>query len=473
MTVVPDDYIYADASGALVIPAASIDDVMTRAVAIEKRDAVSTAASRAETPPRCCAREAHAVARRRRSAWSIAVCAVWASLAGANPATATLGEALDHLAGRHDPHTGGFDGRAPARQRAADAAWAALAIRAAGEDPATWRRTGSPSLAEAVSATAPRGLGAVERTIVAMSAVGLDPRHAGQRDLVQELLAAQEPGGSFGGTNLLNAWGVIALRAAGVAPKDAALTRAVAALRAGRATSGGWSFTPDRKADVPTTATAVQALVSAGVSSSDPDLAAARGMLRGARRRDGGFPPLPLRASTALDTAWGAVAIRALGENPAAAPWTRGQRGPLRFLEVRQGADGGVADRVGQLPGVLVTSVAALAFAGHPLPLVAAGGTPRPDRAPRIVARTPAAGDARGPLVFVRYRDAPGGTGVDVASVRLVADGRDVTRLARITRYTLQIAGSDLGTGPVSLALTLKDAAGNTRVEKWGLGPPR
>lgn len=305
-----------------------------------------------------------------------------------------------------------------------------------------------------------------------MAAAGADPR-GGRRDLVAELVIAQTADGAFGGTTLLTAWGVIALRSAGVAPEDHTLVRAVAALRSRRSPRGGWPSAPGGRADVPTTATAIQAVIAAGATPEDPDLAAARQMLVGAQRRDGGFPPLALRASTAIDTAWAAVAIRALGEDPAAAPWTRGRRGPLRFLETRQGPDGGIADQVGRAPSVFVTAVGALAFGDTPLPVAQPGRAVRRDRAPRVVARTPAAGRPRGALVTVRYRDAPSGTGVDAGRVRLRADGVDVTRFARISEFSLQIPGAVLGAGASRLELTLPDRAGNTRVETWGVGPAR
>jgi regulator of RNase E activity RraA len=50
VTIVPGDYIYADAAGAVVIPAPSLTEVMRAAVAMEERDTASIAASRDEDP---------------------------------------------------------------------------------------------------------------------------------------------------------------------------------------------------------------------------------------------------------------------------------------------------------------------------------------------------------------------------------------------------------------------------------------
>jgi hypothetical protein len=76
-----------------------------------------------------------------------------------------------------------------------------------------------------------------------------------------------------------------------------------------------------------------------------------------------------------------------------------------------------------------------------------------------------------GPLI-VRYRDEPGGTGVDVSALRLVVGGRDVTSLAAPTPFGLQLPASEVGAGPRDVVLTLADRAGNTRTVAWRvIGP--
>lgn len=50
--VVPGDYIYADATGAVVIPAASLDDVLTEARRVDAEDAEFTDSIRTEDPQR-------------------------------------------------------------------------------------------------------------------------------------------------------------------------------------------------------------------------------------------------------------------------------------------------------------------------------------------------------------------------------------------------------------------------------------
>lgn len=50
VTVVPGDYVYASSAGAVVIPAADVDEILADAAAREERDAASMAAMRDEDP---------------------------------------------------------------------------------------------------------------------------------------------------------------------------------------------------------------------------------------------------------------------------------------------------------------------------------------------------------------------------------------------------------------------------------------
>jgi regulator of RNase E activity RraA len=52
VTVLPGDYVYADRSGAVVIPAVDVADVLTEAARLEELDRASVERSRTEDPAR-------------------------------------------------------------------------------------------------------------------------------------------------------------------------------------------------------------------------------------------------------------------------------------------------------------------------------------------------------------------------------------------------------------------------------------
>jgi hypothetical protein len=385
------------------------------------------------------------------------------------PATASAGplaKALDHLASRQDRAGGGLaigGGTDPVYT-----AWGAIAVAAAGEDPAAWRR-GPASLAGALARPLRRPLlGDIERTAVAAAAAGLDPRDVGGRNLVRDVLRAQDADGTIGGDPFTTAWGILALRAASLPPGSRAIRLAVAALERTQRGDGGWSLASKAPGSSPnTTSAAIQALVAAGRDPRrSPALRRARAFLGRAQNPDGGFPPIAGGQSDALTTAWVVVALHALGLRPADPPWSWGG-GPLGLLRRRQGADGGVRNAaLSEAPSVWATAEAALALSGRWLPVAHPLGR-RARRAPWAVWRTPRAGGrVQGPLV-VRYRDDPGGTGVDPDRVRLVVAGVDVTSRAIVTSVAVQLAATAVPPGSVPVSLLIADRAGNARILRW------
>jgi hypothetical protein len=92
----------------------------------------------------------------------------------------------------------------------------------------------------------------------------------------------------------------------------------------------------------------------------------------------------------------------------------------------------------------------------------------RDERAPQISDLTPGNGqrvDERGrTLINARLSDV--GSGIDAASVRLVVDGLDVTRNARVTEDAIAYR-ERLGHGPHRAELVVRDRAGNTSRTAW------
>lgn len=91
----------------------------------------------------------------------------------------------------------------------------------------------------------------------------------------------------------------------------------------------------------------------------------------------------------------------------------------------------------------------------------------RDDRAPVIGDVTPSNGDrVEGRRTHISARFSDEGTGVDPASVRLVVNGRDVTRDARVEGNELRFRGF-LERGRHSAELVVGDRAGNTTRRAW------
>jgi len=380
--------------------------------------------------------------------------------------------AVDHLSGVRNPATGApsVPGDRPDRVRAI-AAWAALAVAAAGEDPASWR-SGGRSLAGAIGRRPARGVIPMARWALAANvARRLTARDAAA--LLNAFTAARSASGGIGAGDLDTAWALLGLRAVGAPATAPAVADALAALRVRQRPDGGWVSADGAISDTAATGAAVQALAAWGEPVAGPQLAAARAWLLSARRPDGGFPAVPGGAATSIDTAWGALAVWALGESPRRRPWARAGAGPLTLLGARQRADGGIADTPGAPSGTFATALTVLALRGRPLPVAAARSGVVAGRAPVVVRRRPAPGDPPGRLVLIAYRDEPGGTGVDPAAVRLFVGGVDLTRAARITRLSLQIDAAVLPRLPAAVELRLADRAGNRRVERWVLGGAR
>lgn len=362
--------------------------------------------------------------------------------------------ALDYLSARQDPATGAVG---PEAGRVADTSWTAIAVAGAREAPANWRRGAGATLAAAVAALPADAGGDILRLAVARNAAGLvDP------ELAARVAAQQSSDGAFAGGAIPTAWGVLALRAVGRAPDDPAVGAAVAALVRQRLPDGGWAVPQGAtESDAVGTATGIQALRAARVAVADPVVQQARGRLLALRDPDGAF------ARSAVPTAWAILAIRSMGERPDRGPWARGGS-PVAALQRLQDENGGVRVAPRGRAAVFSTALAALAWSRAVLP-VAPGVARTPDRAPRVIRRTPSSGDLVRGVLSVRYVDERGGTGVDPARTTITANGRNITRRARITPFTLQVRPRALPRGVVTLVLRVRDRAGHATTSQWSV----
>jgi energy-coupling factor transport system substrate-specific component len=261
--------------------------------------------------------------------------------------------------------------------------WATLGLEAAGINPLDLDRGDATPISYLAGTVGEiRTTGDLERTILVLRGAGLDPRHFGGHDLVARLLARRGGDGSWGGQVNLTAFGVFALRAAGVNR----LSRTAAWLRQHQNDDGGWGFAAGTASDADSTGAALQALAAAG---SRAGVGHAVAYLRAAQRPGGGFP-LNGGSVNAQSTAYAVQGLVAAGVSPSSL--RRGGRSPLDYLASVQAGDGHYRYSASsdQTP-VWVTAQAQLAVNGAAFPLApaarqASASTPAARSSPAVSA---------------------------------------------------------------------------------------
>jgi Squalene-hopene cyclase C-terminal domain/Family of unknown function (DUF6580)/Prenyltransferase and squalene oxidase repeat len=301
--------------------------------------------------------------------------------------------AIDYL--RDAQNSDGGLGAAPgAGSTQMHTGWSALGLAAAGVNPRDVTRDGHSLITYIrAHASALRGdLGERTRTILALKASGVDPRHAGGRDLVHELAAGQEADGSFAGRVNTTAFAVLALRAAGKTRSSPSIRDAAAFIASQANADGGFNFAgkggPSGADD---TGAALQALAAAGKRKAGVTQRAADWLVS-RQNPDGGFS-LQGGASNAQSTAWAVQGLVAAGRAPGKVH-KGGSRSPLGYLRSLVTASGAVRySRTSAQTPVWVTAQALMALARKPLPLapVPRARTPKATPAPAPApAATPA-----------------------------------------------------------------------------------
>ena len=225
-------------------------------------------------------------------------------------------------------------------------AWAVLALRAGGREPASLERAGA-YLAGRTADTA---------TELALRILALEASGRGSDEAVRRLEGLRRADGSIDGLVNSTAWGALALRAAG-RPAGASTVRYL--LRHQRS-GGGWSWHPRGGADSNDTAAALQALRASGVGGRP--IAQGLRFLRTTQHRSGGFSLVRGRAPDAQSTAWAVQAFLAAGAPP--------PRRAFAFLQRLRRPDGSYrySQRYGFTP-VWVTAQVLPALARRPYPL--------------------------------------------------------------------------------------------------------
>jgi hypothetical protein len=309
--------------------------------------------------------------------------------ATALPSTSTaVKKALKYLKSRQT-RSGGFSAKGMSQSAATP--WVVMAVRAAGQDPAKWRRAGGKTpiqymqgldIERLAQGTTPRNPAATySKYILAYKAARKTSltRRAGRKriDLVVKLLTYQDPAsgrftttaggkGSYAAINTTT-YAVLALKAAGRA--SAARARAVRWLRTQAHSSGGFSWNPGGSPDVDSTGAAVQALRAGGVSSSSGVIRSALKFMKAKQQRDGGFA-YDFGGSVLESSALAIQGIVAAGQDPAGAAWRRGGKSPVYYLHTMQARNGSFyhLGRISATP-LLATSYAVMGLKKRKLPL--------------------------------------------------------------------------------------------------------
>jgi len=306
----------------------------------------------------------------------------------ARGATDVLQRPVDYL--RHAQNAdGGFGGQAGQPSSALFAGWAALGLQSAGVRLQSVDR-GPGLIAYVERAAGAADAGSIERNILVASAAGLSATDFGGHNLVAMLRAKFDHDGSVGNAVNLTAFGILALRAAGIAVP----ARTDAWLLAEQDHDGGFGFAGRGGAsDVDDTGAVLETLASLPGSRAAEVRARAIAYVRRQQDRDGGFPSQAGEGSNAQSTAWAVQGLDAAGVNPAAVH-RAGGRSPLAYLQSLIGRDGAIAYARGQdQTPVWVTGEALMALAGKPLPLAPLPApTPEPARTPKSTATAAGAG---------------------------------------------------------------------------------
>ncbi len=198
------------------------------------------------------------------------------------------------------------------------------------------------------------------KRILAIVAVGENPRTFASADLVAGL-KAKAVSGQIGDVTLLNddAWGILALRAAGESASDSVVAGAKNYLLTNQQPDGGWGWQAGGGSDTNDTAAVLMALKEVGLTYSDSSIQNGFNYLRSNQQPDGGFPyDLAWPASDSGSTAWVMSALYKFNQNPAT--WVQGSATPNSFLQSLQIGNGSFKWQAGDASGLTAMTAYAL-----------------------------------------------------------------------------------------------------------------
>lgn len=308
----------------------------------------------------------------------ILVIALLLILASATPALAQVdtADALAYLESQQNADGGFGSGFSPdsTTNSTADAVLAIVAVEA---DPATFDQDGNtPVTYLAANASSAASGGDLAKLILAIIAVGENPREFGGVDSVaklESLIGADGKIGTETDTFVSHTLAVLALASA----QRSIPASAVEYIKAAQQEAGGWAWdgSAATAADTNSTAFAVQALIAAGEASDGDAVTLALAYYKEIQNEDGGWPyQNPSDFGTTTDANSTAVTIQAIiaaGQDPAGAGWTTAEGNtPVAALAALQNESGAFAWQAAIPDDNLLATVQALpAVAGKAFPL--------------------------------------------------------------------------------------------------------
>ena len=208
-----------------------------------------------------------------------------------------------------------------------------------------------------------------EKTILALTAAGKDPRTFGNIDFIAQLKGFYQSG-QIGSSDLLNDdfWGILALVSSGENLSDPVIQGAKNFILTNQNSDGGWGYAKEGSSDTNDTAVAIMALLEAENKPDDLAITKAIDYLKSSQNNDGGFPYLPGGESDSGSDSWVISAIYKLGQNPE--DWQKDGHNPIEHLKSLQRTDGSFKWVASEDKGYpVLTAYAVIALTGNYYPI--------------------------------------------------------------------------------------------------------
>jgi len=214
--------------------------------------------------------------------------------------------------------------------------WTVMALRAADRDPSRMKRAGgkTPTAFLAKRAKTWDDAYALERGILAVVALGKNPRSFGGVDLVKRLRAKIASNGRIGKYANSTYWGVLALKAA----RSSIPVKSLNFIRSRQRANGGYAYSSAAAPDSNDTAAAVMALRAGGIPCSWRAVDKAYDFMKSLQRSDGGYALGGTSGSDSQSTGWVMQARIKCGlGNTRALAYLRARQRPSGLFEYRAG----------------------------------------------------------------------------------------------------------------------------------------
>lgn len=279
-------------------------------------------------------------------------------------------ESLQYLADHQDT-SGGIIEESDSVPSDGITAWTVIAFASAGYDPATVKQSGGQSLIDYIKSRSCTYSTTtdIERTVLAVSAAGLNASNFGGCDLLAKIDTLTNINTGVIGDGLVSSvFGVLAVRSQEKLINQSTIDYIVNS----QADDGGWSSGWGEEANI--TAQTIMALVSSGYDKSAAAITKAKQYLKNLQTDSGGIKYDTNAWTTTPDAfsdAYTLQAIAALGESPIDTYWLASDKSILDDIATLKKADGAYRFSLdpdyGDLTPVWTTAMIIPALEGKPL----------------------------------------------------------------------------------------------------------